>query len=155
VSLVDEAVVEDLADLYIVEKEVRSEPARERLGRMAERKTSAAKGLRKASAARMLGVSVNTLDKWVLRGRVPLIRDAKTGRLLVDVRAFVPIYVKVRALRAAGQADGLIAAAIGELEREDPEYQDAFSKLYGPSLEAVAEGRLKPLVVPNNFGPED
>jgi len=155
VSSTDEAVVEDLADLYVVEKEVRSKPARERLGQMVNRKATGTKGLRKASAARMLGVSVNTLDKWISRGRLPLIRDAKTGRDLVDIRAFVPVLVKVRMLRAAGQRDGIIAAAVSELEREDPEYQKAFAQLYGPSLEALAENRLKPVVVPSTFGPED
>lgn len=154
-SVADEAVVEDLADLYVVEKDVRSRPARERLGRMADRKATATKGLRKAAAARMLGVSVNTLDKWISRGRLLLVRDTETGRDLVEIRAFVPLFVKVRNLRAAGQRDGIIAAAVAELEREDPEYQRAFSELYGPSQKAAAANRLKPVVVPSNFGPED
>lgn len=147
--------MEDLADLYVIEKEVRSKPARELLGRMARRKTTDTKGLRKASAARMLGVSVNTLDKWIRRGSLPVVRDTKTGRELVDIRGFVPVFVKVRALRAAGQRDGIVAAAVSELEREDPEYQKAFAELYGPSLEALAQNRLKPVVVPSTFGPED
>jgi hypothetical protein len=152
---IDEAVVEDLADLYMVEKEVRSKPARERLGRMVHRKATGTKGLRKASAARMLGVSVNTLDKWISRGSLPLVRDTKTGRELVDIRGFVPVFVKVRALRAAGQQAGIIAAAVSDLEREDPEYQKAFAQLYGPSLEALAQNHLKSVVVPSTFGPED
>ncbi|HTX45399.1 MAG TPA: hypothetical protein VMD48_03930 [Solirubrobacteraceae bacterium] len=150
-----EAIVEDLADLYVIEKEVRSKPARERLGRMARRKTADTNGLRKATAAKMLGVSVNTLDKWIQRGNLAVVQDAKTGRELVDIRGFVPIFVKVRALRNAGQRDGILAAAISELEREDPEYKKSFAELYGTSLDAMAESRLKPVVVPSTFGPED
>ena len=151
----DEAIVEDLADLYVVEKDIRSKPARERLGRMAARKTRATRGIRKATAARMLGVSTNTLEKWVRRGRLAVIRDPSTNRELVDIEAFVPLLVEVRGLRAAGKSDGLIAAAIASLERADPEYQTRFSELYGPSLEAVAAERLKPVVIPETFGPED
>lgn len=151
----DEAIVEDLADLYVVEKEVRSKPARERLGRMAERKTRATSGLRKATAARMLGVSANTLDKWIRRGRLSVVRDPRTNRELVDIGAFVPLFVKVRGLRAAGRSEGIVATAIAELEREDPHYQKAFSELYGASLQAAAADRLKPVVVPDTFGPED
>lgn len=129
--------MEDLADLYVIEKEVRSKSARERLGRMAHRKTTGTEGLRKASAARMLGVSVNTLDKWIGRGSLPVVRDTKTGRELVDIRGFVPVCVKVRALRAAGQREGIVVTAVSELEREDPEYQKSFAELYGPSLGAL------------------
>ena len=154
-SPTDETVVEDLADLYVIEKEVRSKPARERLGRMARRKTTDTKSLRKATAARMLGVSVNTLDKWIRRGTLAVVRDPNTGRELVDIGGFVPIFVKVRTLRAAGQNDGVLAAAISELEREDPDYQKSFSSLYGASLAAIEQDRLKPVVIPSTFGPKD
>jgi hypothetical protein len=154
-STTHEAIVEDLADLYVIEKEVRSKPARERLGRMARRKTEGTNGLRKTTAAKMLGVSVNTLDKWIQRGNLAVVRDAKTGRDLVDIRCFVPIFVKVRALRNAGQRDGILAAAISELERENPAYQKSFTELYGSSLDAMAENHLKSVVIPSTFGPED
>ena len=103
----------------------------------------------------MLGVSVNTLDKWILKGNLAVVADAKTGRPLVDLRGFVPVLVKVRALRAAGQRDGILAAAVRELEREDPDYRRSLAELYGPALEAMTQGRLKPVVVPDTFGPED
>ena len=154
-SPTDEMVVEDLADLYVMEKEGRFKPARERIDRMARRKTTDTKGLRKATAARMLGVSVNTLDKWIKRGTLAVLRDAKTDRELVDIRGFVPIFVKVQTLRAAGQNDGILAAAISELEREDPDYQQSFSSLYGASLAAIQQDRLKPVVIPSTFGPKD
>jgi hypothetical protein len=51
--------------------------------------------------------------------------------------------------------DGILAAAISELEREDPEYKKSFAELYGSSLDAMAENRLKPVVVPSTFDPED
>jgi hypothetical protein len=49
-------------------------------------------------------------------GISPWVQDAKTGRELVDIGGFVPIFVKVRALRNAGQRDGIRAAAISELD---------------------------------------
>ena len=103
----------------------------------------------------MLGVSTNTLGKWVRRGRLSVIRDLSTDRELIDIEAFVPLLVKVRDLRAAGTSDGLVAAAIASLERADPKYQTRFSELYGPSLEAVTAEQLKPVVIPETFGTED
>lgn len=49
----------------------------------------------------------------------------------------------------------VLAEAITQLEREDPVYQAAFRELYGAALEAMAAGDLRPVVVPEAFGPED
>jgi hypothetical protein len=49
----------------------------------------------------------------------------------------------------------VLAEAIAQLEREDPVYQADFQELYGAALEAMAAGDLRPVVIPEAFGPED
>lgn len=42
---------------------------------------------------------------------------------------------------------------ITQLERDDPNYQHEFAELYDASLQAVQDGRLTPLALPEGFGP--
>lgn len=49
----------------------------------------------------------------------------------------------------------VLAEAIAQLEREDPVYQADFQELYGAALEAMAAGDLRPVEIPETFGPED
>jgi hypothetical protein len=150
-----EDIVEDLVDLQLAERESRSPEVKRRLDRVTERRVRAQRGIAKAAAARMLGVSVNTLDKWIARGRVAVIRDERTGRELVAISPFARLLNEVRTLRQAGSTDGVVAAAIARLERDDPQYQAEFEELYGASLNATDQNRLKPLRLPDGFGPED
>jgi hypothetical protein len=150
-----EDIVEDLVDLQVADRESRSAEVKKRLECLAERRVRRQRGISKAAAARMLGVSVNTLDKWIARERIAVVRDERTGRDLVAIRPFARLLNKVRILRAAGAVDGVLATAIMQLESEDPQYQAEFEELYGASLRAVAANRLKPLQLPDGFGPED
>lgn len=150
-----EDIVEDLVDLQVAGRGSRSLEVKRRLDRVAERRVQSQRGIAKAVAARMLGVSVNTLDKWIARGQVTVIRDERTGRELVAIWPFARLLNEVRILREAGTTDGVLAAAITQLERDDPQYQAEFAGLYGVSLSAAAENRLKPLRLPAGFGPED
>jgi Homeodomain-like domain len=148
-------IVEDLVDLQQAERESRSPEVKRRLGRMAERRIRAQRGIPKAAAARMLGVSVNTVDKWIARKRIAVVRDNRSGRELVAISPFARLLSEVRALRAAGATDGILAAALLHLEQQDPQYRAEFDELYGASLQAMADDRLKPLRLPEGFGPED
>jgi transposase-like protein len=112
------------------------------------------RGVSKAVAARVLGVSTNTLDKWIARGRVPTVRGSG-GRQLVALVPLVDLAAKVKQLREAGQTDGLLAAAIFELEQRDPAYLREFDELYGDSLDALGRGELVPATIPDSFGPDD
>ncbi len=152
---VTEDIVEDLVDIQAADEESRSPEAKRRLRRLAERRLDAKRGIPKAVAARMLGVSVNTLDKWIARGHVVVIRDEHSQRVLVATGPFARLLSQVRLLRSSGESEGVLAAAIAQLEREDPAYQRQFDELYGASLQAMADGRLKPLVIPDGFGPGD
>lgn len=150
-----EDVVEDLADLYVLERSSRG-PNREYVRRIRARRTKQAdRGVPKAAVARMLGVSVNTLDKWIERGRITTKVDPKSGRKLIDGEEAARLLIAVRVLRAQGKKDGVLAAAIAELERKDPEYQRQFTALYGASLASMEAGDLEPLRLPDSFGPED
>lgn len=149
-----EEIVEDLADLYAAEKATRGS-ARTHIQRVqARRVRAAARGIPKAPAARMLGVSVNTLDKWIGRGRIGTLASP-SGRALVDAQQVAQLLIAVRVLRELGRKEGLLAAAIEELERDDPHYQREFAELYGESLESMETGNVRPLRLPDSFGPED
>lgn len=148
-----EEIVEDLADLYAAEKASRGS-ARTHIQRVQARRRAAAMGIPKATAARMLGVSANTLDKWIGRGRISTLASP-SGRALVDAQEVAQLLIAVRVLRQLGRKDGLLAAAIQQLERDDPHYQREFAELYGESLESMETGNVKPLRLPDSFGPED
>lgn len=150
-----EEAVEDLAELYVAERAARGR-ARELVHRVAARREHAlSRGVSKALAARMLEVSVPTLDKWIARDRIATVTGAKGKRRLVDARSLAELLVRVRALRASGHREGVLAEAIHTLERQDSQYQRQFDELFGASLDATRRGELKPVVVPESFGAED
>ena len=111
-------------------------------------------GVPKAVAARILGVSTNTLDKWIARGRVPTVRG-DDGRRLVALLPLVELGTNIKQLREAGQSAGLLAAAIVELEQRDHAYVSEFKELYGESIDALRRGELVPATIPDSFGPDD
>ncbi len=146
-----EELVQDLIDLHVAGRD----GDRDRLRRVEDRvRTRVGDGVPKAVAARVLGFSVNTLDKWIARGRVETVA-AKNGRRLVALEPLVDLAAQVEKIRATGQKDGLLAAAILALHLEDPEYRREFDELYGESLEAVQRGDLIPATIPDTFGPDD
>jgi hypothetical protein len=150
-----EDAIEDLADLYVARRIARGASKRyiERVA--ARRARSTRGGISKALAARLLGISVNTLDKWIGRERIRTVKSAGSRREMVDVDHLVELLVHVRLLRALGQRNGVLAAAISEMEREDRTFNKQFDDLYGSALTAVASDDLKPLELPGNFGPDD
>jgi transposase-like protein len=151
-----EQAIEDLADLAVAKRSTRSEVAIDSVQRVASRRADVVrKGVPKASAARLLGVSPPTLDKWIARKRISTQRDPVTGRELVVPKALVDLLILVRVLRNAGHRDGVLAAAIERLEQDDPVHQREYAELYGDSIKAMASGDLKPLALPESFGPED
>lgn len=150
-----EELVEDLVDLQAAEKESRSQAVKDRLQRVSARRVRSRPGVPKAVAAKLLGVSVTTLNKWVERGRIAVVRDERTNRELIASGPLARVLVQVRGLRSQGAKTGLLAEAIATLEREDADYQREFAELYGASLQAIAENRLKSVVLPATFGPDD
>jgi hypothetical protein len=149
-----EELVRNLVDLKVAGRSSRGEPA-ERVRRVERRvRESAGSSVSKAVAARVLGVSIPTVDKWVARGRIPTVLNGR-GPRRVAVGPLVDLAAIVEELRDAGQTDGLVAAAVLRLEQEDPVYRRNFDALYGDSLAAAARGDLVPATIPDTFGPED
>ncbi len=150
-----EELVEDLADLHVAERAARGSTRAHIQRVQARRARAAAGGIAKAPAARLLGISVNTLDKWIARGRISTVSRPGSARVGVDPVQLARLLIAVRVLREQGRRSGVLAGAIQQLEREDLRYQREFAELYAPSLESMATGNLKPLELPETFGPED
>lgn len=149
-----EELVHDLVDLNVAHRSSRGKP-RQRVshveGRMRKR---VGPGVSKTVASRVLGVSVNTVDKWIARGSIRTVR-ARGGKRLVELTGLVDLATAMEDLREAGRTTGVLAAAILHLQRHDPHYRRDFEELYGESLAAAESGDLIPATIPDTFGPED
>lgn len=146
-----EELVHDLIDLHVAGRD----GDRARVRRVEDRvRDRVGTGIPKAVAARVLGFSVNTLDKWIARGRIEVL-PGRNGRQLVALEPLVDLAAEVERLRAAGKREGLLASAILALQKDDPTYGDEFDGLYGGSLEAMRRGDLVPATIPETFGPDD
>ncbi|MBA3807744.1 MAG: hypothetical protein H0X28_05035 [Solirubrobacterales bacterium] len=110
--------------------------------------------LPKTAAAEILGVSINTLDKWIARGRVPVVDVAGYQRARIPTAPLLALASEVSELKRMGEGRGLLAQAIVRLEQEDPQWQREFDQLYGENLDAMERGDLVKLDL-NSFGPDD
>jgi len=146
-----EELVHDLIDLHVAGRD----GDRARVRKVEDRvRARVGTGVPKAVAARVLGFSVNTLDKWIARGRIQVV-PSRNGRQLVALEPLVDLAAEVERLRDAGKTEGLLAAAILALQQDDPAYREEFEELYGESLEAMRRGELVPATIPDTFGPDD
>lgn len=146
-----EELVHDLIDLHVAGRD--NDRARVRMveDRVRDRVGS---GISKAVAARVLGFSVNTLDKWIARGRIAVV-PGRNGRRLVALEPLVDLAAEVERLRSTGRSDGVLAAAILALQQDDPTYREELDQLYATPLDAMRRGDLEPATVPGSFGPDD
>jgi excisionase family DNA binding protein len=149
-----EELVQDLVDLKVAQRSSSGKP-RERVLRVDSRvRQRIGSGVPKAVAARVLGVSVPTVDKWIARGRIPTVRTGG-GSPKVALSTLVDLAASIEELREAGKTDCLVAAGLLRLEQTDPVYRKDFKKLYGDSLAAAQQGDLVPAVIPDTFDSED
>jgi excisionase family DNA binding protein len=111
-------------------------------------------GVSKTVASRVLGVSVNTVDKWIARGSIRTVR-ATGGKRLVELTGLIDLATAMEDLREVGRTTGVLAEAILHLQQHDTRYRRDFEELYVESLAAVDRGDLIPATIPDTFGPED
>lgn len=105
--------------------------------------------LAKAAAARILGVSRNTLDKWIARGMIPT-RDGGVDRVALEEIATAVAEVR----RLAESKPGVLAEALSRLAERDPEFA-GLEEQAEESLRAAENRQLVPLQMPESFGPGD
>jgi hypothetical protein len=108
----------------------------------------------KAQAAKVIGVSVPTLDKWIAQRIVP-VKGSGSPRPRIPRDTALDLAERVADLRERGRERNLIIALVDQLQRDDSLYQRDFKKLYGPGLRALAKGELVSAAPTDAFGPSD
>jgi len=107
----------------------------------------------KAQAAKLLGVSRPTLDRWIGLGKIHMVTDGQ--RKLVDSEGLAALLVEVEQLREMGQDRHVLSMGLHRLAQQDVDGQARLAEMLRPGLEAMERGDLVPLVIPDNFGPDD
>jgi len=74
-------------------------------------------GVPKRRAAAVLGVSVTALDKWITRGRLPVVRRPGSSREQIDAEALLDLAEEVTRAREEGQTRSLLATAFERLAK--------------------------------------
>lgn len=70
----------------------------------------------KRAAARLLGVSVTALDRWIDRGFLPVVASPRgSRRLAVETGPLLDLAAGVRRLRRAGRSRAVLSEALREL----------------------------------------
>jgi hypothetical protein len=108
----------------------------------------------KSQAAKVIGVSVPTLDRWIEQRIVP-VKRAASGRPRVPRDTALDLAERVDDLRQRGRERNLIIALVDQIQRHDATYQREFKKLYGPGLRSLAKGRLVSAAPTDAFRPDD
>lgn len=81
----------------------------------------------KRAAARLLGVSVTSLDRWVDRGYLPVVAPAGGARRLgVETTPLIQLATRVSALRRCGRTRGLLSQAMKDLGWRSREHRQVF-----------------------------
>jgi len=114
-----ERKVRHVVALRCAESAVADEQERRRLKRVErELRREIGVAVPKTPAAAALGVSVTALDKWIARGRLPVVRRPGSSRQAIDADALLELAQEVTLLREAGVTQRLLAAAFEQLARE-------------------------------------
>lgn len=70
----------------------------------------------KRASARLLGISVTALDRWIDRGFLPVVAPpGGSTRLALETGPLLELATRVRRLRSEGRSHAVVAAAVREL----------------------------------------
>jgi hypothetical protein len=146
-----------IVELRLLVRETREPETRASLRRLEWRlRPLLAAGVPKGRAAAQLGVTVPALDKWIARGRLPVVSRKGSTRRTVETRALLELAVQVEELRRAGLERGVLAEAFRRLDwPDDPDgeqvVREEIARLPRPNVsvrqlradyEAPAEARI-------------
>ena len=94
----------------------------------------------KRVATRALGVSSTALERWLARGRLPLVRKSGSTRLELETGPFLDLAERVEALRTQGRERPLAGAFAALGWHDDPEgprvLDEAVARLPRPNVPA-------------------
>ena len=114
----------DRALTYVVElRRVRpfvDDPdGRRRLGRVIrDLRSRVGVGVPKRRAAKLLGVSVQALERWARNGALPVVRRPGSSRELIDTEALLVVAAEVERVREQGVERGALAEALRTLRAD-------------------------------------
>jgi hypothetical protein len=153
----EERAVRDLVELRLAARSMRrgSKPYRHVWAVSERLEDDIGPGVHKRPAARILGITVPALDRWIRTGRIATVPAGTGSRRLVARDDLIALATEVNALREHGHQRGLLSAAISNLERSDPTFQNRLMEAIEPGVRALREGDLVAATIPENFGPED
>ena len=122
--------------------------AREQVQHVADDLAGDTQGVSKAVAARALGLSVPTVEKWIDSGRLVTVHAEQSDRQLVDTAHLGRVAAVVRALRRDGRKRGVIAAVVTRLSEHDVATQASLTDALEESLIALERGELHEPEIP-------
>jgi hypothetical protein len=85
----------------------------------------------KSEAAHLLDVSTTTLEHWIERDLLPVVRVPAYKRDRLPAEPLLALAGEVQELRRMGRKRGLLVEALSRLETEDPGWRAEFERLYG------------------------
>ena len=108
----------------------------------------------KTNAAQVLGVSTQALDKWIKKGLLSAVKGAN-GREQIPRDDLEELAETVNALRDLGQNRAVLAEALRRVAAEDKDFEREIDDELNESFEAIREGKLDKVTLPDGWDPED
>jgi transposase len=103
---------------------------------------SKSKSMSRTAAAKLIGVSLSTIQAWVDSGLLEVERTDAPGRPQLARGSVQESAAEVAELRKrARETPGLLAEALSRLEQDDPRWRAEFDEPYGPWLRVARRGR--------------
>lgn len=113
------SVADQIVELRRAAAEMLEPRQRRRVEQVASQlRTELDESIPKARAASLLGVSVQALDKWIARGKLPVVTRPGSAKLEVEADTLLELVEEVRRLRDRGETRGLLAQAFARQDEK-------------------------------------